>query len=340
MHPDAITSPQWLQQCSSWVEAAAALNARQQSFVLVTVLSVTGSAPRAAGTKMLICTEGIVGTIGGGHLEYLAIARAHAMITGSPSETAKVVDEPVVEQTAEPIVEEHTAEPTIEEYPLGARLGQCCGGRVTLLYESFLTQLTPVFVFGAGHVGRALTPILAELPLAITWVDSRHNEFPDAIPSKVKKHVSALPDEDVIDIPAGACVIVMTHNHTLDFDIVRKALARDDLAYVGVIGSQTKAKRFRNRLEHRGFSAEKIASLRCPIGLSAVPGKRPMEVAVSIAGEVIAFYNKQPLSPQAIHHNQEFSNQKAHHNTVSCDEKECITPPIQNNSEGVYVEPN
>ena len=269
MHPEETITPQWLKQCPSWIEAAAALNARQQSFVLVTVLNVTGSAPRPAGTKMLVCTEGIVSTIGGGHLEYIAIARAHLMLTDSSTETL---------------------EQAVEEYPLGARLGQCCGGRVTLLYESFLTQLTPVFVFGAGHVGRVLVPILAELPLAITWVDSRHNEFPATIPNRVKKRVSDQPDEDVIDIPSGAYVIVMTHNHTLDFDITRKALARDDLAYVGVIGSQTKAKRFCNRLEHRGFSAEKIASLRCPIGLSAVPGKRPMEVAVSIAGEIINLY--------------------------------------------------
>lgn len=271
----------------SWLEAASALKARHQSFVLVTVLNVTGSVPRDTGTKMLVCHEGAVDTIGGGHLEYLAIAEAQDLLNASsPEETTQ----------------------KIEEYALGARLGQCCGGRVTLLYESFLTHHKPVFVFGAGHVGRALIPILAELPLSVTWIDERPHEFPSLIPHGVKVSVSHSPHEDVADIPSGAYVIVMTHNHGTDFDIVRTALARDDLAYVGVIGSQTKANRFRHRLAHRGFDTNKINFLHCPIGLSSVPGKKPMEVAVSIAAELIGLY--QPKHEPLKNTNSKLDRQK------------------------------
>lgn len=269
----------------SWLEAAAALKAQNLGFVLVTVLDVTGSAPRDAGTKMLVSSQGIADTIGGGHLEYLAISHAQALLR-----------QPLCNDNNQSSSNDNkqslNRKNQIEHYPLGARLGQCCGGRVTLLYECFLTTQTPVFIFGAGHVGQALISILAKLPLAITWVDTRQNEFPERIPTGVKTVVSQAPHEELMDVPAGGFVVVMTHNHTQDFDIVRTALARDDLAYVGVIGSQTKANRFRNRLEHRGISTEKRAFLRCPIGLDAVPGKHPMEVAVSVAGELIARYHE------------------------------------------------
>lgn len=270
MADDVYDNTRWLKQYPSWIEAAAALKARQQSFVLITVLTVTGSAPRPAGTKMLVCDQGVVDTIGGGHLEYKAMAKAQSWLAASSLDGG---------------------EQLTEEYPLGARLGQCCGGRVTLLYERFLVHHKPVFIFGAGHVARALVSILAELPLKITWVDSRPEEFPDTIPHNARRVISDQPYDNVMDIPPATYVIVMTHNHTLDFDIVRHALSRDDLAYVGVIGSQTKANRFRNRLEHRGFSADKIRLLHCPIGLSSIPGKRPMEVAVSVAGELIGRYH-------------------------------------------------
>ena len=226
---------------------------------------------------MLVSSQGIADTIGGGHLEYLAISHAQALLR-----------QPLLNSDKQSL----NSKNQIEHYPLGARLGQCCGGRVTLLYECFLTTQTPVFIFGAGHVGQALISILAKLPLAITWVDTRQNEFPKRIPTGVKTVVSQAPHEELMDVPAGGFVVVMTHNHTQDFDIVHTALARDDLAYVGVIGSQTKANRFRNRLEHRGISAAKRAFLRCPIGLDAVPGKHPMEVAVSVAGELIARYHE------------------------------------------------
>lgn len=260
-----------LSPSATWIEAAAKLKARGEAFVMVTVLSVHGSAPRNAGTKMLVWSGGIIETIGGGHLEYKAIAEAKAMLD-APKSSSQALHK-------------------LEEYPLGPQLGQCCGGKVSLLYELFNAAEAEIILFGAGHVGKALVSVLSQLPLCITWVDQRQDEFPESIPQNTKAIVSDAPFEEVAQIPSGSIVIVMTHNHAMDFDIVRAALARNDLDYVGVIGSRIKAKRFRKRLEHRGFSPEKINFLKCPIGLSAVPGKHPMEVAVSVAGEIIALYH-------------------------------------------------
>lgn len=251
-----------------WTEAAAAFSQRGEAYVLVTVLGVTGSAPRDTGTKMLVGATQTAGSIGGGHLEYTAINRAREMlIAGDDSQQ-------------------------LEEFPLGAKLGQCCGGRVTLLYECFASTATQVALFGAGHVGRALVEILAHLPVRVRWIDSRLEQFPDLIPEGIIRVVAARPEDEVADLPPGAFVLVMTHQHPLDYAITEAVLRRGDAGFLGVIGSDTKARRFRMRLERRGFSAADLETLHCPIGLETVPGKRPMEVAVSIAAQVIARYHQ------------------------------------------------
>jgi xanthine dehydrogenase accessory factor len=259
-----------------WAEAAAALSQRGEAYVLVTVIGVQGSSPRDRGTKMLVSATGAVDTIGGGHLEYAAINRAREML--------------VVGDDAQ----------HLEEFPLGAKLGQCCGGRVTLLYECFATTATPVALFGAGHVGRALVEILAHLPLRVRWIDSRLEQFPDEIPAGITRVVAAHPEDEVADLPPGAFVLVMTHQHPLDYAITEAVLRRGDARFIGVIGSETKARRFRMRLERRAFSQGTLDSLHCPIGSSEVPGKRPMEVAVSIAAQIIARYHQQPRSAKPI----------------------------------------
>lgn len=251
-----------------WTEAAAAFSQRGEAYVLVTVLGVTGSAPRDTGTKMLVGATQTAGSIGGGHLEYTAINRAREMlIAGDDSQQ-------------------------LEEFPLGAKLGQCCGGRVTLLYECFASTATQVALFGAGHVGRALVEILAHLPVRVRWIDSRLEQFPDLIPEGITRVVAARPEDEVADLPPGAFVLVMTHQHPLDYAITEAVLRRGDAGFLGVIGSDTKARRFRMRLERRGFSTADLETLHCPIGLETVPGKRPMEVAVSIAAQVIARYHQ------------------------------------------------
>lgn len=263
-----------------WTEAAATLKKRGESFVMVTVLTVRGSAPRDAGTKMLVTADRIVGTIGGGHLEYLATGKARELLA-SGEECQRM-----------------------EDIPLGAKLGQCCGGHVSLLFETFVSRHPTVAVFGAGHVGRELVTILSRLPLRVTWLDGRAEEFPTPMPEGVNRVLSNDLVDEVTDLEPGSLVVILTHLHPLDYALAEAVLKRGDAAWVGVIGSQTKAARFRMRLEHRGFSPEQIAQLRCPMGLSTVPGKHPMEVAVSVAGELIARYQalmprRQPALPHS-----------------------------------------
>lgn len=174
-----------------WAEAAANLSQRGEGYVLVTVLGVKGSAPRDSGTKMLVSADSSIDTIGGGHLEYAAINRARELLLSGQNQ-------------------QH-----LEEFPLGPKLGQCCGGRVTLLYECFAATATPVAVFGAGHVGRALIPLLAQLPLRVRWIDSRGDQFPDEIPAGVTRVVASHPEDEVVDLPSGTFVLVMTHQHPL-----------------------------------------------------------------------------------------------------------------------------
>lgn len=252
---------------SHWTEAASDFRNRGEAFVLVTLLEVKGSAPRDIGTKMLVSINELVGTIGGGHLEHSVIAKARELLT---------------------IKGDHQH---IEQYPLGPRLGQCCGGRVTVLFECFNQAAAQVVLFGAGHVGRALISILSQLPIKVTWVDSRADEFPTEIPAGVNQLISDEPEQEVKNFNPGAFYIVMTHLHPLDYAITETVLKRNDAAFLGVIGSQTKAKRFQMRLQHRGFTQEAVNFMQCPVGLNAVPGKHPMEVAVSVAAQVIAAYH-------------------------------------------------
>lgn len=252
----------------NWIEAAAQLSQRGSAYTLITVLNVKGSAPRDAGTKMLVTDVTTVGSIGGGHLEFSAIAQARQLLTQGRDQQLS------------------------EDYPLGAKLGQCCGGRVTLLFEVFAATALPVYLFGAGHVARALVGLLSHLPVKVQWIDSRAGEFPVEIPIGIQRVIAEQPEDQVLEMPAGAYVLAMTHLHPLDYAICEAVLRRRDASYLGVIGSQTKAQRFRLRLQHRGFSASDIEFMHCPVGLSAVPGKRPMEIAVAVAADIIRFYHR------------------------------------------------
>lgn len=251
-----------------WIEAARQFEASGRPYVMITVLGSRGSTPRDSGTKMLVGESGTFCTIGGGHLEFKAIEMARAML-GKPE-----------------------AEQRIEHFPLGPRLGQCCGGSTTLLFESFPGSQVNIMLFGAGHVGKALVAVLGQLPCRVQWVDSREEQFPASLPDNVTAVVSESPEMEVDSMPADSYYIVMTHNHPLDFSITEAAVKRGDARYIGLIGSDTKWQRFQMRFEHRDYRAEDFAAVRCPVGLAAVPGKLPMEVAVSIAGELIAEYQR------------------------------------------------
>jgi xanthine dehydrogenase accessory factor len=251
----------------SWISALAELQDKGEACVLVTIIEERGSTPRNAGSKMVVTADRIFETIGGGHLEYKAMEMAREMLAKRSQDTR------------------------LERFSLGASLGQCCGGATVLLFEPMGQPQAQIAVFGAGHVGRALVPLLASLPCKVRWIDSRENEFPEQIPTGAEKIVNDEVVDEVDNMPPGSYYIVMTHNHQLDLELTAAILKRGDFAYYGLIGSKTKRVKFEHRLRERGLAEDLMARMRCPMGLPEVKGKLPVEIAVSIAGEVIATYN-------------------------------------------------
>jgi len=251
-----------------WYNAVNQLASAGEAFVIVTVMGARGSTPRDSGSKMVVTAGSSYCSIGGGHLEFQAMAKARELLLSNSEQQQ------------------------IEHFPLGAKLGQCCGGSATVLFESFASAQLNIMLFGAGHVGTALAGILAQLPCRLHWVDSRPEQFPDDLSINTQKIVIEQPLEAITLMPANSYFIVMSHQHPLDFALTEAILKRGDAAYVGLIGSDTKWQRFKLRFEHRQYNSDFYQSVRCPVGLSAVPGKLPIEVAVSIAGEIIAEYQQ------------------------------------------------
>lgn len=252
---------------NDWISALGELQARGEACVLVTIIEELGSTPRNAGSKMVVSAERIYQTIGGGHLEYKAMEIARQMLESGSQQTR------------------------LERFSLGASLGQCCGGVNVLLFEPMGRPQAHIAVFGAGHVGHALVPILASLPCRVRWIDSREAEFPAQLPEGVTKIVNDEVVDEVDNLPAGSYCIVMTHNHSLDLELTAAILKRGDFTWFGLIGSKTKRLKFEHRLRDRGFAPALVQRMRCPMGLSEVKGKLPIEIAVSVAAEIIATYN-------------------------------------------------
>lgn len=253
-----------LDHWSHWVQDC---EARGERYVVVTLIGVRGSTPRGSGTKMLVDESQVRGTIGGGELEHRVIALARDLL------------------------EKDLPTQHLEHYPLGEKLGQCCGGSTSVLFESFIPLAPALYLFGAGHVGKALAPLLATLPLRVHWVDERSAMLPEPTPEGITPYPGGDGLRLIDGAPPGAYYVIMTHNHPLDFALLERALARGDAAFIGVIGSDSKARRFRLRLAHRGYGDEAIDSVYCPIGLAVVPGKRPAEIAVSVAAQIIGHYH-------------------------------------------------
>ena len=251
---------------TSWVDAVKELTAKGEAYVLVTILGVRGSAPRDSGTKMVVCANASFDTIGGGHLEHKATKIALEILSKG-------------EQT------QH-----LEHFPLGPKLGQCCGGTTSVLFESFASSYINIMLFGAGNVGHAIAPMLAGLPVKLHWVDEREELFPEVAANNTNNLITDNPVDEIASMPANSYYVVLTHNHQRDFDICSAILKREDFKYLGLIGSDTKWKRFQQRFDHRGIQKELVDKIACPVGLSNVPGKLPMEVAVSIVGEIISLY--------------------------------------------------
>lgn len=246
-----------------WLEALATFQARGERCVLVTVAELKGSAPRAAGTKFVVTAKEQVGSIGGGHLELKATEVARAMIA------------------------ERASEAKLESFALGPALGQCCGGKVTILLEPFAPTDFFVALFGAGHVGKEVAQVLTGTGATLRWIDSRPEQFPPASVPDLTAIVSEYPADEVKDLPPGAYALVMTHSHDLDLQIIEALLRRGDCRYVGLIGSATKRRNFEARLERKGFSTGQIAGLRCPIGIDGIEGKEPRAIAVAVVAELL-----------------------------------------------------
>ncbi len=258
-----------------WSDSLAECQRNGTPHVLVTVISTGGSTPRASGTKMLVLADDVIDTIGGGQLEFQAVHQARELLI-DPTKN-------------------HQNQQLIKQVLLGADAGQCCGGYATLLFESYPARAAELLVFGAGHVAKALMTILGQLPVATRWIDNRPNMFPPQ--ETLAAHIECvlvqepeIPEQLLEQAPAGSRVLILTHDHALDYRLAETALKLNRFASIGVIGSDNKSKRFRHRLQANGISDEQLASMQCPVGLAEVGGKLPMEVAVSIAGQLIHFY--------------------------------------------------
>ncbi|MBO1360366.1 xanthine dehydrogenase accessory protein XdhC [Acetobacter sacchari] len=242
----------------------------------VTITRAQGSSPREAGAFMLVNADAASGTIGGGELEWRATCAAReALSCDVRTKTLSV--------------------------PLGPEIGQCCGGRVDLRIErldangfaalerSLLQERAKrptLILFGAGHVGRALASSLSALPLRLIWADSRPEEF-GTIPQGVEIEDTGDWERIVADAPSGSGALVLTHSHALDALVVVALLERGDFAYVGMIGSTTKRRRFESSFREIGLPDERIATLICPIGDRGVRDKRPEVIAALVAAEIV-----------------------------------------------------
>ena len=258
--------------------------------VLVSVDSVQGSGPREVGAWMAVFPQTLVNTIGGGHLEFQAITEARALLS-----------RPANDNVPSPLTHEDNTLTT--RYALGPALGQCCGGVVHLKFERIsaadapalkqrlLANGQPLALFGGGHVGRALVNVLSALPYSVHWVDSRDEIFPAQLPPNVVCEHSDPVHAAVADLPSGASVLIMSFNHAEDLDVVvaclKRQRSRGDLKFVGLIGSKTKWATFQHRLEAKGFSAQELAFITCPIGVSGITGKEPEVIAVSVAAQLL-----------------------------------------------------
>lgn len=248
-----------------WISKVAELRASGEPCVLITVVGVQGSAPREVGARMLVQSTGrFHGTIGGGHLEQLAIESALQRIKESGA--------------------------AVENFPLGAKTGQCCGGTVDLLFEVMGTAPL-LYIFGAGHVGQSVARAMEGTAFGVHLIDERDEWIQHPAAGVATKRHAEGWDHFVHHAQWNSekiyCV-VMTHQHDLDFEILCDLLKRET-RFVGLIGSESKWRRFRDRLLARGFTEESLSRVQCPVGIET-GGKAPAEIALSVGAELLRLH--------------------------------------------------
>jgi xanthine dehydrogenase accessory factor len=261
-----------------------------QNSVFIQIERFEGSSPREVGAWMRVSADGIEGTIGGGHLEFDAIAKARTMLSTQPFA---------------PQVQTH-------RYALGPSLGQCCGGVVWLRMECFASENAiemiattarihcekaqkdlKIALFGGGHVGKAIVQALGRLPCQVHWIDSRDEIFPTQLPANVQAEHSAPVQAAVADLAPQSHLLIMSFSHAEDLEVLAACLKRQrerkDLPYIGLIGSKTKWATFRHRLSERGFTEQELAHVTSPIGLPSIAGKEPDVIALGVAAQLMGF---------------------------------------------------
>jgi xanthine dehydrogenase accessory factor len=386
-----------------WVASLLRVLALEPEVVRIVVAEVRGSAPREAGAFMLVGREGVEGSIGGGRLEWEAIAAARVLLRkgdGPRAEAHTPVGSSLYADSGTAIA----APAQVQKVVLAADVGQCCGGVVLLWLERFTREdldllqaattagvhgpavlttcvrgsfiqrrlvrrqgagdtadrllreprqraqprllrgtegevtflerldddLPAVWLYGAGHVGQALARILTELPLRFTWIDSRAEMFPKTIAEGVR----ILQDPDtaatVSEAPVGAYFLVMSHSHPLDYALCHALLERNDFAWLGLIGSESKAARFRSRLTRAGLGADVIAKLVCPIGIGGINSKWPAAIAVSVAAQLLQQISASAERPELLRRATELLPAPQVHRDCSAEScATCGTPAAQ-----------
>lgn len=302
-----MDTPRWAQpsDLATLREHAEQCLAESRAAVIVEVAQTKGSAPREAGARMLVTADSEAGTVGGGHLEYLAVATVRECLAAG--------DAPTFER----------------QFALGPSLGQCCGGAVALRFTRLTVDaltnwpeqpvldlpsshapqghIAPLHVqlHGAGHVGRAIAAALATQPFTVQWVDERDAAFPaDPAWFAAHPHIECLPTDsaetEAMQAPPDTVYLVLTHSHDLDLRIVHTILQRGDFAFCGLIGSKTKRERFKHRLAERGMARQALDRLTCPIGAAQPAGphsKWPEVIAAGVAQQLVEWAAQKMTCP-------------------------------------------
>ncbi len=288
--------------------------ARHGIVARIVVAAVAGSTPREVGAAMLVWGEdasgGQSGTIGGGALEWQAVQAARGMLARGGNRLDRLPLGPALGQCCGGAVtlltevysaamvaplsgQDVIARPVdASPLPLAVRRVLSRARDQGILPEPGLVQgwmiepaarrLSPLWVWGAGHVGRAIVGVMAPLPgLAITWVDVAADRFPDTIPDGVTILPAANPAALAPHAPPGADHLILTYSHALDLDLCHRLLAHG-FRNLGLIGSASKAARFRARLTALGHTPASIARITCPIGDPSL-GKHPQAIAIGVA---------------------------------------------------------
>ena len=236
-----------------------------------------GSVPRNKGTIMLISEEYIFGSIGGGQLEYNVINLSKKKL-----KQKKIFKEEFI------------------NIPLGPSIGQCCGGYVqiklskhyngkdSIADEENINLIDNLYIFGAGHIGKELASKSIDLDFNVNLIDSR-DEYLEIKNKKITNIYAKYPWLIIKKLEKNSFFVILTHSHDFDLEIINEILKINDFKFLGLIGSQTKKKRFENRLKKLGHDRSLINKIECPIGLKSISSKKPGEIAISIIARLLEF---------------------------------------------------